>query len=182
MHPSTAHSRRRKTSPRLRPRPSDRLSATRIRQERHEACSPLGDEAIESHGVSSRRSYERSSNKWCVGLAEGQFQLDREPRLPRRGEVPRVRAEELAKRMAELPAGEVTRISVGRLRGERAYEEHEYIDVVELGGFHVSGASRVDDIARRFGSGSYRVTAYGFSPPNVRWEVLVDLPSSLPTS
>ena len=30
------------------------------------------------------------------------------------------------------------------------------------------------DVVRRYGPGSYRATAYGFDPPGVRWEVLVE--------
>jgi hypothetical protein len=45
---------------------------------------------------------------------------------------------------------------------------------VELGGFHVSGPCGLDDIVRRYGPGSYRVTAYGFEPPALLWEVLVE--------
>jgi hypothetical protein len=31
----------------------------------------------------------------------------------------------------------------------------------------------VDEITRRFGAGDHRVTAYGFEPPGLRWELLV---------
>ncbi len=80
----------------------------------------------------------------------------------------------LAARFGELPRGEMTRISVGRRRGPFQQEDVEYAWVVELGGFHVSGPSTIEDISRRFGPGDYRVTAYGFEPPGLRWESLVD--------
>jgi len=48
---------------------------------------------------------------------------------------------------------------------------------VELGGFHVPGPCETTEITRRFGVGDYRITAYGFDPPGVRWEVLVEIES-----
>lgn len=117
--------------------------------------------------------------QWCLGLVEGQLRLEREPRMARADEIERGRAEKLAKRLAELPAGEQTRISVARYRESFQHGEHEFPRVDELGAFHVAGPIGIDEITRRFGSGSYRVTAYAFDPPGLRWELLItDLPSS----
>ena len=112
-------------------------------------------------------------DQWCLGLSEGQLRMAREPRLPRRGETARARPEKLAERLAELPSAEATRISVGRSRGDFQHGDLEFVEVVELGGFHVSGPCTLDEITRRFGPGDYRVTAYGFDPPGLRWELLV---------
>lgn len=112
--------------------------------------------------------------QWCLGLTEGQLQMTREPRIPREHEVVRVRAAGLGARLAELPQGTLTRISVGRFRGSYQHGDHEYAQVFELGGFHVSGPCLVEDITQRFGPGAFRITAYGFEPSGLRWEVLVD--------
>jgi hypothetical protein len=50
----------------------------------------------------------------------------------------------------------------------------DVLDVVELGGFHVSGPCRVDEITSRYGHGDYRITSCGFDPPGVRWELMVE--------
>lgn len=70
----------------------------------------------------------------------------------------------------------MTRISVGRWRGvyPAGEDRADYAWIIELGGFHVSGPCTSDDITRRYGPGSYRVTAYCFDPPALRWEVLVE--------
>lgn len=111
--------------------------------------------------------------QWCLGLTEGQLQLAREPRVPREQEVAHARPETLGLRLAELPQGQLTRISAGRFRGLFQHGDHAYAEVIELGGFHVSGPCTIDEITRRFGPGDYRVTAYGFDPPGLRWEFLV---------
>jgi hypothetical protein len=67
----------------------------------------------------------------------------------------------------------VTRISVARFRGIDAREEIEFADLVELGGFHAAGPLGVADLVTRFGRGDFRVTAFGFTPPCLRWEILV---------
>lgn len=112
--------------------------------------------------------------QWSLGLTEGQLQMAREPRMPRDHEVAHVRPESLASHLAELPQGQLTRISVGRYRGNFQHGEHTYTEVVELGGFHVSGPCGVSEITRRFGPGDYRVTAYEFDPSGLRWELLVE--------
>ena len=112
--------------------------------------------------------------QWCLGLTEGQLQMTREPRLPREHEVAHVQTEELVALLGTLPSAQPTRISVGRFRGSFQHGEHAYAQVVELGGFQVSGPCAVDEITRRFGPGGFRVTAYGFDPAGLRWEVLVD--------
>jgi hypothetical protein len=112
-------------------------------------------------------------DQWCLGLTEGQLRMTREPRVPRRGEITRASAASLASRLNDLPDGEMTRISVGRSRGDFQHGELEFIEIIELGGFHVGGPCTVDEITRRFGAGDYRITAYGFEPPGLRWELLV---------
>ena len=51
----------------------------------------------------------------------------------------------------------------------------EYRNLCELGGFDVSAPIAVADILARVGAGEYRVTAYGFEPRGLRWEVFVRL-------
>ncbi len=73
-----------------------------------------------------------------------------------------------------LPAAELTRISVARFREEFQHGDHEYLRVDELGGFLASGPCRVEEITRRFGPGSYRITAYAIDGAALRWEILVE--------
>ena len=47
----------------------------------------------------------------------------------------------------------------------------DYRNLAELGGFDVSGPIALADIMARVGAGEYRVTAYGFDPRGLRWEV-----------
>jgi len=112
-----------------------------------------------------------------LGLTERMLSK-REPRVPLQTEIELVQVSEVDKRFAAFPEAEVTRISIARWRGPfpAGQDRAEYAWLVELGGFHVSGACALDEITRRYGPspGSYRVTAYGFDPPGVRWEVLVE--------
>jgi len=112
---------------------------------------------------------------WCFGLTERQLRK-REPRVPLVHDIEQVHRAELTRRLAALPDAEATRISVGRWRGMYPVGEDrdEYAWIVELGGFQVAGPCSIDDIVRRYGPGGYRVTAYGFDPPGVRWEVLIE--------
>lgn len=41
-------------------------------------------------------------------------------------------------------------------------------------GARLASALAVDEITRRYGRGSYRVTAYGFEPAVIRWEVPIE--------
>jgi len=118
-----------------------------------------------------RKLYE----EWCLGLTVGQLQMSRAPNGPRTSELARARATTLAERLAAMPAGQLTRISVGRYRGGFQHGDNEYAEVVELGGFHVSGPCTIEEITLRFGGGDSRITAYGFEPPGMRWELLVEL-------
>ena len=111
--------------------------------------------------------------QWCLGLTEGQLRMKREPRIPRANEIEHAKPEKLAARLAEIPEGALTRISVARFRDTFDYDVFAYAAVNELGGFHVSGPCGIEEVTRRFGPGAYRVTAYGFDPAGVRWEVLV---------
>lgn len=112
--------------------------------------------------------------QWSLGLIEGQLRREREPRLQRETEVVHVRRDELADRLAKLPSGQATRISVGLYRGSYQHGEYLYPEVVELGGFLVAGPCTLHEIVCRFGAGDYRVTAYGFEPAGLRWECLVN--------
>jgi len=112
--------------------------------------------------------------QWNLGLTEGLQRTQREPTGPRVGDVERVKPDRLATLLAALPQAELTRISVARLRLPFYDREHEFISVSELGGFHVSGPCTTTEIIRRFGPGSYRVSAFGLEPSGIRWEVLVE--------
>jgi hypothetical protein len=124
--------------------------------------------------ASIRTWFARCSSNGASVLTEGQLQMAREPRLPREHEAVHVRTDELVARLATLPSAQLTRISVGRFRGSFQHGEYAYAQVVELGGFQVSGPCAVDEITRRFGPGAFRISAYGFDPAGLRWEVLVD--------
>lgn len=113
-------------------------------------------------------------DQWTLGLTEGQQRTNREPSAPRAGDVERVRPEKLAALLGSLSANQITRISVARARDSFAYGDHDFLSVTELGGFHVSGPCEVNEIVSRFGPGAYRVTAYGFEPAGIRWEILVE--------
>lgn len=114
-------------------------------------------------------------DQWCLGLTEGQLRK-REPNVPLEADIERARTDTLARRLAELPEGEITRISVGRWRGvfQAGEDLAQYAWFVELGGFLVSGPCTPTEITRRYGCGSYRVTAYAFEPSGLRWELLVE--------
>ncbi len=114
-------------------------------------------------------------DQYCFGLTERQL-AKRDPRVPVVDDIEKVSRTELAQRLAALPDAQVTRISVGRWRGAfpAGADRADYAWIVELGGFHVSGPCTVDEITRRYGPGSYRLTAYGFEPPGVLWEILVE--------
>jgi hypothetical protein len=52
--------------------------------------------------------------------------------------------------------------------------DHEYARLDELGGFQISGPCTASEIRQRYGSGSYRVTAYDSASGGLRWELLVE--------
>jgi DNA-binding transcriptional MerR regulator len=122
---------------------------------------------------------------WLVGLWAGELQRN-EPALPARhtdqDAIRRVAAVHLAQLLATLPAKQATRISIARMVGEFAIPEDtsangfvEYRNLCELGGFDASGPLSVADLIARVGAGEYRVSAYGFEPRGLRWEVFVRL-------
>jgi hypothetical protein len=90
-----------------------------------------------------------------------------------------VTREVLSRLLADLPMGTRTRLSIARNRGEiESWEDDQHRsarNVTELGGFHVIGPIELGEIARRYGRGDYRVTAYSFDPPGVRWEVFATI-------
>jgi transcriptional regulator with XRE-family HTH domain len=112
-------------------------------------------------------------DQWSLGLVEGQLRMNREPLLPRVHEIPRFSPEQLAKRLEALPT-QLVRISVGRYRGPYVLDSAYFADVVELGGFHVSGPCSIDAITDRFGPGDYRISAYAFEPAGLLWESIVE--------
>ncbi len=124
---------------------------------------------------------------WLQGLQRGELDR-RDCALPPRntaqdlGAFRRVDATVFAALLAALPADEPTRVSVARYCDEwldgREGTEYRYVD--ELGG--VTGYGPVDpaDLWRRYGDGLYRVTAYGFDPPGVRWEVFATVKAPAP--
>lgn len=118
--------------------------------------------------------------QWCQGLVEGQLRLAPKVTAPLDSDHVRIAPAELAARLAALPE-ELTRISVARYRGEFSAptapdgDNAEFAMVLELGGFYVSGPCALTEITDRYGKGDYRVTAYGFDPPGLRWEVLAEV-------
>jgi DNA-binding transcriptional MerR regulator len=124
-------------------------------------------------------------HSWLVGLWAGELQR-KEPALPARHtdrEASRlVTSVQLAQLLAALPARQSTRISIARVVGEFMIPDDtdangfvEYRNLNELGGFDVSGPLALADILARVGAGEYRVSAYGFEPRGLRWEVFVRL-------
>jgi len=122
---------------------------------------------------------------WLVGLWAGELQR-KEPALPARhtdqDAIRRVTPVQLAQLLAALPSKQSTRISVARMVGEFVIPEDadgnsfvEYRNLCELGGFDASGPIAVADLMARVGAGEYRVSAYGFEPRGLRWEVFVRL-------
>jgi hypothetical protein len=115
-------------------------------------------------------------------LVEQYLRASRAPCGPLYRDFVRITAAELGARLAELPEG-LTRISVGRFRERIAREDpdgvaQEYAQLVELGGFLVHGLCELTEIARRFGAGDYRVTAYQIDPPTLLWEVIATVRAS----
>jgi hypothetical protein len=121
---------------------------------------------------------------WLVGLWAGE--LHKEPALPARHtdqDVIRwVTPVQLAQLLAALPSKQSTRISIARMIGGFVIPEDasangfvEYRNLCELGGFDASGPLAVADLIARVGAGEYRVSAYGFEPRGLRWEVFVRL-------
>ena len=121
--------------------------------------------------------------EWQRGLVEGEL-AQPEPVLPagtyRRARERHVDGAGLVALLAELPIGTRTRISLARDLGDdemidtptaAALGWGELRRVVELGGFVVTGPIPPAEIARRYGAGAFRITAYSFDPPGVRWEV-----------
>jgi len=119
---------------------------------------------------------------WLVGLWAGELQRP-EPALPARHSdqdvIRRVTREQLAALLDALPEHRSTRISVARVVGEYVIECDtnlvEYRNLAELGGFVVSGPVTVSEIAKRFGMGEYRISAYGLDAPGLRWEVFAEI-------
>lgn len=122
---------------------------------------------------------------WLVGLWAGELQR-KEPALPARHTDPdvvrHVTPVQLAQLLAALPSKQSTRISIARMIGELLISEGtpadalvEYRNLCELGGFDASGPISVADITARVGEGEYRVSAYGFEPRGLRFEVFVRL-------
>jgi hypothetical protein len=114
-------------------------------------------------------------DQYSRGLTERQLRK-REPNVPLVEDIAQVHRSELDRRLGAIPPNETTRISISRWRGQYPAGEDraEYAWLIEVGGFYVSGPCTADEIVRRYGPGSYRVTAYGFVPSRLLWEVLVE--------
>lgn len=112
-------------------------------------------------------------DQYCRGLIEGQLAKKR-PGSQLQSDLACASTSELVRRLASLPTAQVTRISVGRWRGVLAADDLDHAWIVELGGFLVSGPCSLSEITQRFGRGSYRISAYGFEPAGLRWELLVE--------
>lgn len=122
---------------------------------------------------------------WLVGLWCGELQRP-EPALPPRHSDQdasrRVTPVQLAQLLQALPERQSTRLSIARVLGEFMIPDDtsvhggvEYSNLTELGGFTVTGPIALADVAARVGPGEYRVSAYGFDPRGLRWEVFVRL-------
>lgn len=114
--------------------------------------------------------------EWQRGLILGEMERDK-PVVPA-GDVRR-RCERIAKQpelgamLGALSLGTNTRISIARSLGtEYEIETGDVRRLVELGGFTVQGPITVDELLRRYGTGEYRVTAYGLEPRGLFWEVV----------
>jgi len=122
---------------------------------------------------------------WLVGLWAGELQR-KEAALPARhtdqDAIRRITPVQFAQLLAALPSKQSTRISIARMIGEFMISDGaavdafvEYRNLCELGGFDASGPITIADIMARVGAGEYRVSAYGFEPRGLRWEVFVRL-------
>ncbi len=75
----------------------------------------------------------------ALGLVENCLRNSEQPRTPQIQELSRANATQLQQLLADLPANEMTRISVARHRGEFSLAERDFADLIELGGFNTSG-------------------------------------------
>ena len=113
--------------------------------------------------------------QWSQGLIEHGLAKDA-PYGPRDREFAHIAPAALAARLAELPEG-LIRISVGRYRGEWSVSDpdgdvSDFAQIVELGGFVVSGPCETTEVTRRFGGGDYRITTCRVEPTTFLWEVI----------
>lgn len=116
--------------------------------------------------------------QWTQGLTEFEIRTSRKVTVPLDRALRRMKLTELVSCLAALPPKETTRISVARYRGEFGAQDAggqlaEFALVDELGGFLVFGPCEPTQITQRYGGGDFRITAYGFEPPGLRWEALV---------
>ena len=166
-------------APRRCRRASSRRSCSRSLEQRHSLSEIVIALRVPPEDV--RELY----HTWLVGLWAGELQR-KEPALPARhtdqDAIRRVTPVQLAQLLAALPSKQSTRISIARMVGEFVVSDEptrtafvEYRNLCELGGFDVSGPIAVADILARVGAGEYRVSAYGFDPRGLRWEVFVRL-------
>lgn len=113
--------------------------------------------------------------QYCTGLTERQLRK-REPGVALISDVPQIQRSELAARLEGLSTEQVTRVSVARWRGvfPAGDDKADYAWVVELGGFVSSGPCKPDEITRRYGAGSYRITAFNVDRRVLLWEILIE--------
>lgn len=122
---------------------------------------------------------------WLVGLWAGELQ-HKEPALPARHTdqdvIRRVTPVQLAQLLAALPSKQSTRISIGAhdrrvhdLGRHRSRRVRRVSKSMRAGWFDVPAPIAVADLIARVGAGEYRVSAYGFEPRGLRWEVFLRL-------
>ncbi len=122
---------------------------------------------------------------WLVGLCAGEVQR-KEPRFlrgtpisMRSGESQRCSSRSCSRAAGEAVDADQHRAHARRVRDPRRPGADagfvEYRNLSELGGFDVSGPIALADIMARVGAGQYRVSAYGFEPRGLRWEVFLRL-------
>jgi hypothetical protein len=76
-------------------------------------------------------------------------------------------------RLATNGASRPTRLSIARDLG--ADFETGSGSTRHLGGFVVFGPATINQIVDRYGGGAFRITAYGFEPRGLRFEVLAQV-------
>jgi hypothetical protein len=112
-------------------------------------------------------------DEWSLGLIEGQLKMKRDPHVLRAHEIDSATRTQLTGRLAALPS-QLVRISVGRYRGPFVLDDAHFADVVELGGFYVSGPCGIEEITHRHGHGDFRITAYALDPRALLWELVIE--------
>jgi hypothetical protein len=109
-------------------------------------------------------------HQWRVGLEQGEAR--RKDAVPPAAETRVVNEEELEGLLAAIPDGQLTRLSVARVAGERLINGVRVFDVVELGGLIVSGPSSRAVVVNRYGWHRFRLAASDERTHTLLWEVV----------